>query len=240
MNRAGDKELEHLREIVRKRYARSGQPAEVVKALNEHNDRVLKHAEDIAAGEKLDELDTDLLKTIAILHDIAKADTHLMLHADAGAEDAAEALREIGKEEDFIETVTQGIRCHMGPFPFIEEEVEKYAERTGEHLHLPRPGTEIEKLFYDADMLALIDIEGIEKVVVLRQTTSEFIAEDERAGAQDGITPRAAAYRSAMRSVQRAADTLFSKTARAMAARLVEEAERHVALRLSAEHTPAS
>jgi hypothetical protein len=240
MARDTSKEFEQLRAIVRDRYARSGQPAEVIEALNKHNDRVLQHTLAIAAGEGLDERDTELLKTVAVLHDIAKADTHLMLHADAGAEDAVDELQRLHKDAAFIESVKQAIRCHMGPFPFIEEEVHKYAERTGEHLHLPKPGSTLEKLFYDADMLALIDIEGIEKVVVLRRTTSDFVEEDERAGEQEGITPRAAAYRSAMRSVQRAADTLFSKTARELAARLVEEAQRHVTQRLTAEQTPAS
>jgi hypothetical protein len=235
LGRITPEEFDRLRDVVRKRYASSGQPAEVVRALNAHNDRVLQHTEDIARGEELGDHDTDLLKTIAILHDIAKADTHLMLHAEAGADAAAEHLGELGKDVSFVEAVQQGIRCHMGPFPFIDEEAEKYAQRTGEHIHLPRPGTTIEKLFYDADMLALIDIEGIEKVVVLRQTTSDFIHEDEQIAAEEGITPRAAAYRSAMQSVERAAETLFSKTARELAARLVREAEAHVRDRLSAE-----
>ncbi|HYZ92055.1 MAG TPA: HD domain-containing protein [Actinomycetota bacterium] len=235
MARAVAEDLERLREVVRNRYAQSGQPAEVVVALNKHNDRVLQHAEDIAAGEGLDEAATEVLKTIAALHDIAKADTHLMLHADAGADAAEEELRKLGKDDAFVAAVVQGIRCHMGPFPFIEEQAEKYEARTGEHLDLPRPQLPIEKLFYDADMLALIDIEGIEKVVVLRQTTSEFIEEDKRTSAEESITPRTAAYRSAMQSVHRAVDTLFSDTAKKLAAALVEEAERHVAERLSTE-----
>jgi glycerate kinase len=237
MGRAVAEDFERLREVVRNRYAESGQPAEVVVALNKHNDRVLQHAENIAAGEGLNESQTEVLKTIAALHDIAKADTHLMLHADAGADAAEEELRNLGIDESFISAVVEGIRCHMGPFPFIEEQAEKYEARTGEHLDLPRPAQPIEKLFYDADMLALIDIEGIEKVVVLRQTTTEFIEEDKRVGAAEGITPRAAAYRSAMQSVYRAVDTLFSDTAKKLAAQLVEEAERHVTERLSAETT---
>jgi hypothetical protein len=229
------REFDALRQLVRDRYGNSRQPPDVVRALNEHNDRVLEHVEEIAAAEGVQGQDYDLIKTIAILHDIAKADTPLMLHADAGSDDAVVALRDIGKDEDFIALVDQGIRCHMGPFPFIDEEARKYEERTGEHLHLPRPASLVEKLFYDADMLALIDIEGIEKVVVLRATTAEFMEEDERTAASDGGTPRAAAYRSAMQSVTRASDTLFSKTARKIAARLVEEAERHIAQRLTAE-----
>jgi hypothetical protein len=240
MSLVSSEEFEQLRAKVRERYAQSGQPPEVVKALNEHNDRVLRHAEDIARGEGLDQEETDILKTVSILHDIAKADTHLMLHADVGGEDAARALRNLGKDESLIDTVVQGIRCHMGPFPFIEEEAQKYAERTGEHVHHPRPASKLDRLFYDADMLALIDIKGIEKVVVLRQTTPDFVAEDEKVAAQEGITSRAAAYRSAMQSVQRAADTLFSETARALAADLVKDAQRHVTARLTAEEAPAS
>lgn len=235
MDRVTAAEFDLLRDVVRKRYADSGQPPDVVKALNEHNDRVLEHAEAIAEGEGLSAEETDLLRVIAVLHDIAKADTHLVLHADAGSEAAAEELRRLDKSEEFVAAVEQGIRCHMGPFPFIDEEAEKYAKRTGQEVDLPRPRAPIDKLFYDADMLALIDTEGIEKVVVLRQSTEDFIEEDERTSAEEGISTRAAAYRSAMQSVTRAAETLFSPTARELARRLVEIAEAHVAERLSQE-----
>lgn len=231
-----NRELEELRTYVRERYARSGKRDEVVEALNRHNDRVLEHVREIAEGEGLDTSDTRLLETVAILHDAAKADTHLMLHAEAGAALAREKLGALGKDPDFIDAVVGGIECHMGPFPFIEEEAEKYEERTGEHLDFPRPKTRMEKLFYDADMLALVDIDGIEKVVVLRSTTSEFVEEDERTAEEEGITPRAAAYRSALQSCERAAATLFSETARRIASRLLEEAEHHVADRLQSEH----
>jgi hypothetical protein len=203
--------------------------------LNKHNDRVLEHVEEIAKGEGVTGTDYELFKTIAILHDVAKADTPLMLHAHAGSGDAEKLLKEIDADPKFIAAVVHGIECHMGPFPFIDEESKKYTERTGEHLHLPRPESSVEKFFYDADMLALIDIEGIEKVVVLRSTTPEFMEEDERVAASDGGTPRAAAYKSAMQSVTRAAETLFSGTARKIAARLTAEAERHIAQRLTAE-----
>jgi hypothetical protein len=239
MSVMGAGEFEALMTYVSDRYAQSGKPADVVQALNQHNDRVLAHVEEIAKGEGLTTDDTDTLKTIAILHDAAKADTHLMLHAEAGADVAAEKLRELGKSEEFIKVVQQGILCHMGPFPFIEEEAKKYAERTGDHLHFPRPQTLVEQLFYDADMLALMDVDGIEKVVVLRSTTKEFIEEDEHTAASVGGTPRAAAYQSAFQSVKRAADTLFSRTAREIAKRLMDEAKTHITKRLAAEEARA-
>lgn len=233
-------ELERLLAFVTEKYSSSGKPPDVVEALNQHNLRVLSHVAEIATGEKLGPDEEEMLKTIAILHDAAKADTHLLVHAEAGAEIAATKLRELGKEESFIEAVQRGIRCHMGPFPFIEEEAEKYAERTGEHLHFPRPQSEIDRLFYDADMLALMDIAGIEKVVVLRSTTQQFIAEDEAEAARDGGTPRAAAYRSAFQSVERAAATLHSATAREIAKRLMAEAKTHIAARLDEETSGAA
>jgi hypothetical protein len=229
-----DDELKALIRFVSDRYAKSGQEPDVVDVLVKHNERVLSHVEEIAAGEDVDESERVLLKAIAILHDAAKADTHLMKHAEAGAEVASAKLREIGQSEDFIAAVARGILCHMGPFPFIEEEAVKYEARTGEHLHFPRPESSVERLFYDADMLALMDIDGIEKVVVLRSTTPEFIAEDEAAAASGG-TPRAAAYRSAFQSVKRAADTLFSETARGIARRLMDEAKVHISQALDAE-----
>ncbi len=222
---------------VTERYRSSGQPPDVVEALNQHNYRVLGHVDAIAEGEQLSPDDHALLRTIAILHDVAKADTHLMLHADVGSDVARQKLQELGKDEALIATVEQAIRCHLGPFPFIEEEAEKYAQRTGEHLHLPRPQARIEWLFYDADMLALMDVEGIEKVRVLRETTPEFMAEDEAVARTEGGTPRAAAYRSALQSVRRAADTLHSATAKGIGERLIDQARRHIDARLSEEQT---
>ena len=231
MTHLTDEEFDRLSAYVSDRYASSGLPDDVVKALDHHNDRVLGFAEAIADGEHLDPGDRELLRTIAVLHDAAKADTHLLHHAEAGAELAAELLEELDKPKAFIESVQSGIVCHMGPFPFVDEEAAKYSERTGEELHLPRPQTAIDRLFYDADMLALMDIDGIEKVVVLRSTTTEFIEEDERTAATDGGTPRAAAYRSALQSVLRAAATLHSDTAKRIGQRLAAEAHSYVAAR---------
>lgn len=240
MSVMGPGEFEALISYVSARYAASGQPPDIVAALDQHNERVLTHVEEIAGGESVDGKDYEMLKTIAILHDAAKADTHLMLHAEAGAEIAEEKLQELGKDAAFIADVLRGIRCHMGPFPFIDEEAKKYADRTGEHLHFPKPETRVDQLFYDADMLALMDIDGVEKVVVLRTTTPQFIEEDEATTARDGGTPRAAAYRSAFQSVERAAATLFSDTAKRIAVRLMDEAREHIDQRLSAEGVQTS
>jgi len=229
------KDLDALLAFVSERYKRSGQPTDVILALNEHNYHVLEHVDEIAEGEDLSSDDHQLLRTIAILHDVAKADTHLMLHADVGSDVAGRKLRELGKDETFIGIVQNAIRCHLGPFPFIDEEAEKYAKRTGEELQPPRPQTRIEWLFYDADMLALMDIEGIEKVRVLRETTPDFIAEDEAVSRSEGGTPRAAAYRSALQSVRRAAETLSSTSAKRIGERLVAQAKRHIDERLTKE-----
>jgi hypothetical protein len=231
-------ELESLLDFVCEKYASSGQPADVIDALNKHNYRVLSHVDEIVEGEELGPQDAETLRTIAILHDAAKADTHLLEHAEAGATIAETKLRELGKPQAFIHDVLRGIRCHMGPFPFIEEEAKKYAARTGEHLHFPRPESSIERLFYDADMLALMDTAGIEKVVVLRSTTPQFIAEDEQEAASHGGTPRAAAYRSAFQSVERAAATLHCATARKIAHRLTDEARAFISSRLAEESPP--
>jgi hypothetical protein len=228
MGAISTKELEDLILFVTLRYIQSGKPSDVVGALNEHNFRVLSHVDAIAKGEGLTEDEYMLIKTIAILHDVAKADAHLMKHAEEGAQIASSKLREMGKDEDFISAVERGILCHMGPPPFIEEETKKYTKETGEHIHHPPPEGKIEQLFYDADMLALIDVEGVRKVVVLRTNTPQFIEEDKATAAANGGSPRAAAFRSAFQSVQRAADSLYSKTARAIAAELLEEARLYV------------
>jgi hypothetical protein len=240
MTHMSDENFAYLQGFVRDRYARSGHPAPVVAALNRHNDRVLQYVEALVEGESLEPRDAQLLKTVAILHDVAKADTPLMLHAEEGAVVTREILHQLGKDDDFVEAVARAVLCHLGPFPFIEEEAEKYAARTGEHLHIPRPDTSLEQLFYDADMLALMDLEGIEKIFVLRSSTAEFLEEDDREARELGGTRRAAAYRSAMQSVYRAADSVFSGTARRIASQLLREAEAYVTRQLEQEKAGAA
>src|SRR5919205_1136714 len=105
MSFLSDADFDVLRQRVRERYAGSGQPPDVVHALNQHNDRVLEHVEEIAKGEGIKGTDYELFKTIAILHDVAKADTPLMLHAHAGSADAAALLDEVKADQKFIDTV---------------------------------------------------------------------------------------------------------------------------------------
>src|SRR5581483_4736943 len=97
MSQVSGEDLEALLGYVTQRYESSGQPPDVVHALTEHNDRVLRHVDEIAEGEGLAADEHELLRTIAILHDVAKADTHLMLHAHVGSTVAREKLEELGK-----------------------------------------------------------------------------------------------------------------------------------------------
>src|SRR5947209_11961941 len=66
MSFISEPEFDVLRQRVRDRYAASVQPQDVVHALNEHNDRVLEHVEEIATGKGVTGTDYELLKTIAI------------------------------------------------------------------------------------------------------------------------------------------------------------------------------
>ncbi len=206
-----------------------------METLTRHNDQVLAFTERIADAEKVDPDERLLLRTIAVLHDCAKADVPLLEHARAGADLAREQLTELGVEPAFVDTVARAILCHMGPLPFIDEEVRKHEKRTGERLEIPKPSTRIEWLFYDADMLTLIDVEGVEKVVTLRANTEQFIDEDRRVAEQSGTSPLAAAYASALRSVRRAADTLWCPTAHRLARKLISISEKHVTDRVGAD-----
>jgi uncharacterized protein len=79
----------------------------------DHILRVLAMAEKIARAEGAD---VDVVRTAALLHDIARADedrgtTHID-HADLSAEKALAILRELGASEKFAERVAAAIRAH--------------------------------------------------------------------------------------------------------------------------------
>lgn len=223
-----EQDLADLQDWVRSRYEASGLAPDTVSALIRHNEKVLAFTECLCDDAQVSREERLLLRTIAILHDAAKAETPLLLHAQVAAELARKKLAEVDVDAEFADVVEGAILSHMGPLPFIEEEARKHTERTGEHLDIPAPKTRIEKLFYDADMLTLMDVSGVEKIVNLRCCTDQFIEEDERVAVEEETTPRAVAYSSALQSVHRAAATLFTPEARRLAQTLVEEAERHV------------
>src|SRR5260370_3301981 len=115
MREIPEQAIAELRRYVVDRYDASGQPDQVLRELHAHNDRALEYAEAIAAGEGISEADRELLVTVAVLHDAAKAETPLMLHAHAGGGLAREKLAEPGEDGGFIAAGAHAIRAPLGP-----------------------------------------------------------------------------------------------------------------------------
>jgi HD superfamily phosphodiesterase len=84
----------------------------------QHTLNVLQNAEKIIAGEKVDNLQADILRFAAILHDIAMFDAEHEIHGQAGAEIAEKFLLEQGFEKDFVKKICQAVAEHgtdLGP-----------------------------------------------------------------------------------------------------------------------------
>jgi len=105
----------------------------------------------------------------------------------------------------------------MGPIPgFMANEAKKWEEKTGEKIEFPRPKSTVDKLLYDADMLSLISLHGIQKILTIRE---------KKTAAKEGITVEEARWRSALKSAYEAADSLFTESAKRKAHQFLIEAE---------------
>lgn len=78
----------------------------------DHTERVYKNALKISQGE---ELDLDVVKASALLHDICRGDENskkIECHAEGGAKLSSEILKELGFPEDKVEKVAYAIKVH--------------------------------------------------------------------------------------------------------------------------------
>ncbi len=228
-------EDEILRVYVNEVYEKSGANREIIESFKEHNNTVSEYAKDLAGKEKISFEDLDILVTAAIFHDASKLGTEegksvpLVKHGWESAKMAENKLRELGEREEFIKSVKNAIERHMGPIPgFMQKQAEKWEKETGEKIEFPRPQNIIDKILYDADMLALIDIRGIEKIMNIRKATEVFIREDQETAAKEGIAQEEAALKSALKSGKEAAESLFTDFAKEKARELLRESETQI------------
>ena len=121
-----------------------------------------------------------IVEAAALLHDATKEDgqgapyerfcTH---HLQAGAL-ARQSLSGLGFSAVDTERVAAAIEQHMGP---VGDNAEFHAPRFMSGFckrEFPRPETVEAKVLFDLDMLDLMTVDGVVKVVTLRQRTPEF------------------------------------------------------------------
>ncbi len=143
--------------------------------------------------------DLEVVQTAALLHDATKEDgegspfERLCTHHTQAAALARRELSGLGFSKTHTERVAQAIEQHMGP---LGENPEFQAPRfmTGFcKRDFPTPSTPEARVLFDIDMLDLMTVDGVVKVVTLRQRNAEFAKESVQASA---LTGRDSAWKS--------------------------------------------
>jgi hypothetical protein len=166
-----------------------------------------------------------VVRAAALLHDATKEDgkgeprERFCTHGQEGGAWALEVLRELGKSEAFGRRVSAAIVEHMGPCGHnpawgADRFMTKFCAR-----EYPRPGSAEARVLYDLDMLDLMTVDGVVKVVELRQKNPEF----EREPLQDSALT---GQDSAWKSVNDADQTLLTEAAKSCGRLLREHSKR--------------
>ena len=174
---------------------------------------------------KAGEADLHVVRAAALLHDATKEDgkgdpkERFCIHGQEGGAWAEQVLPELGKSAAFSRRVAAAIVEHMGPCGHNDawndaRFMTKFCQRV-----YPKPTSPEARVLYDLDMLDLMTVEGVVKVVELRQQNPEFEREPLKDSALTGRD-------SAWKSVNDAQQTLLTASAQACGAALVEHTKR--------------
>jgi hypothetical protein len=158
-----------------------------------------------------------IVEAAVLLHDATKEDgagtafERFCTHHEQGAALALAELPGLGYGADEVEAVASAISQHMGP---LGENPDFHAPRfmTGFcKREFPTPLSPEAKVVFDLDMLDLMTVDGVVKVVTLRQRNAEFAKEPLQASALTGAD-------SAWKSVVDARQVLLTRTGQACGA----------------------
>lgn len=185
-----------------------------------HVERLVRYAPALSAahGARL-----QVVQAAAILHDATKEkgepdrERRFCGHGDDGARLARDTLVAMGKSEALVEAVAGAVREHMGPLGVDPRAGRpRFLSRACEGWNYPAPSTPESEVLYDLDMLDLMSVEGVLKVVKLRQ-----------AGEGKGETLRQSAE-SASQSALEARQTLYTPAGRGCGAAVEAHAKAFV------------
>ncbi len=174
-----------------------------------HSRRLFHYAPPFAAANGAS---VGIVRAAALLHDATKEDgagepkDRFCSHGEQGAEYAMKVLQEIGKSSAFRERSAAAVREHMGPCGFnwrffSRRFMSKFCGGS-----FPKPSSPESEVLYDIDMLDLMTVDGVVKVVELRQTNPEFAKEPLKDSVVSGAD-------SAWKSVVDAKQTLITSEA---------------------------
>jgi hypothetical protein len=165
------------------------------------------------------------VRAAALLHDSTKEDgrgepkERFCTHGEQGAEYTREVLLGLPKSKPFSEHAAQEVREHMGPCGYNWRYFDRrFMSKFCPDQSFPSPKSLEARVLYDIDMLDLMTVDGVVKVVELRQTNPEFAKEPLKDSALSG-------NESAWRSVQDASQTLLTSAAQDCGAELVEHSK---------------
>jgi len=118
----------------------------------------------------------DAVRAAAILHDATKEKGRgnpkemFCTHGEQGAEYARSTIKGIGKSAAFADHVATAIAEHMGPCGFNWRFFDRrFMSKYCAGHDFPQPRSVEAKVLYDIDMLDLMTVDGVLKVVELRQ-----------------------------------------------------------------------
>lgn len=208
-----------LKNFVKEKYMNSNGDTKQIKSFMDHNDVILRYVEYLSKSEHIEERDYQRAVLAGILHDVSKFDSTLVKHGFEGAIIARNKLNEMGFDRETMNAVSNAIARHMGPIPgFMIGEAKKWESKTGEKIEFPRPENMVDKLLYDADMLSMIDKQGIEKMLYLRPIYQKD--EDEAIAKENGISIEEAIWMSIFQIISEVQNSLYTSAAKVRAAEL--------------------
>ena len=187
-----------------------------------HMRRLYYAAEPFAEAGKAD---VHIVRAAALLHDATKEDgkgepkERFCNHGQEGGAWAKSVMLELPKSESFASRVAAAVVEHMGPCGHNDSWgdarfMTKFCQR-----EYPKPSSAEARVLYDLDMLDLMTVDGVVKVVELRQKNPEFEREPLRDSALTGKD-------SAWKSVNDAQQTLLTSAAQSCGGKLVEHSKR--------------
>jgi hypothetical protein len=189
-----------------------------------HSRRLFHYAPPFAkaAGANL-----DVVQAAALLHDSTKEDgsgepkERFCTHGDQGAAYTQQVLEGLGKSKGLALATSQAVSEHMGPCGFnwsffSKRFMSKFCDRKYD-----KPKSAEARVLYDIDMLDLMTVDGVVKVVELRQTNPEFEKEPLKDSAISGAD-------SAWKSVVDARQTLLTDAAGACGDKLTLHTQQFV------------
>ena len=191
--------------------------------LETHNEIVLGYAAELVKAHNLSEADKAAVYLAVIFHDSGKLAANLMSHHLKSGEYAECLLDELppvrqGGETIAItpelkEKVLQAIERHMN-HPFLVN------LNKGERF--PEPENEIDKIVFDADMMANVGF----KNVCFRLISEKYLNEDIAAASRKGIPALEETFNNVMAGVSVLDKVVLSDAAKERAKQLVEATEK--------------